>query len=78
MSNRRVVVTGMGAVTPIGNNIKTYWKNLQKGLSGSGPITLFNATQFKTKFACEVKGFDQIKLIGRKESRKLDRFCQYW
>ena len=77
MSNRGVVVTGMGAITPIGNNVKTYWENLQKGVSGAGPITLFDATQFKTKFACEVKGFDPSELIGRKEARKLDRFCQF-
>ena len=77
MKNRRVVVTGVGAITPIGNNLKEYWNSLTEGKSGAAPITLFDATNFKTKFACEVKGFVPTDFIDRKESRKLDRFCQF-
>ena len=77
MKNRRVVVTGIGAITPIGNNLKEYWSSLIEGKSGAAPITLFDATNFKTKFACEVKDFVPTDFIDRKESRKLDRFCQF-
>ena len=76
MTNRRVVVTGIGAITPIGNNLKDYWASLIKGESGAAPITLFDATHFKTNFACEVKDFVPTDFIDRKEARKLDRFCQ--
>ena len=77
MKSRRVVVTGLGALTPIGNNLKHYWKALQDGVSGAAPITHFNAENFKTKFACEVKGFEVTDFIHRKEARKMDLFCQY-
>jgi 3-oxoacyl-[acyl-carrier-protein] synthase II len=77
MKSRRVVVTGIGALTPIGNNLQDYWNALQDGVSGAAPITHFNAENFKTKFACEVKGFEVTDFIHRKEARKLDKFSQY-
>ena len=77
MKSRRVVVTGIGALTPIGNNLKDYWKALQDGVSGAAPITHFNAENFKTQFACEVKDFEVTDFIHRKEARKLDKFSQY-
>ena len=77
MKNRRVVITGVGALTPIGNNLQDYWKNLIKGESGAAPITRFNAKDFKTQFACEVKNFNPTDFLDRKESRKLDIFSQY-
>ncbi len=77
MKTRRVVVTGIGALTPIGNNLKDYWNALKEGVSGAAPITCFNAENFKTKFACEVKNFEATDFIHRKEARKLDKFTQY-
>jgi len=77
MKSRRVVVTGIGALTPIGNNLQDYWKALQEGVSGAAPITHFNAENFKTQFACEVKGFEVTDFINRKDARKLDKFSQY-
>ena len=77
MNNRRVVVTGIGALTPIGNNLKTYWESLVAGKSGAGPITHFDASNFKTRFACEVKDFDPLDFMERKEARKCDRFTHY-
>lgn len=77
MELKRVVVTGLGAITPIGNNIPEFWENLVKGVSGAGPITHFDASLFKTHFACEVKGFDASKYIDRKEARKMDLYTQY-
>ncbi len=77
MQFRRVVVTGLGVVSPIGNNVQDFWKNLISGLSGAAPITLFDALEFKTRFACEVKGFDPSVYLDRKEARKLDRFSQF-
>jgi 3-oxoacyl-[acyl-carrier-protein] synthase II len=77
MKIRRVVVTGLGALTPIGNNIPDYWEGLKSGRSGSAPITYFDTEKFKTKFACEVKNFDPLDYFDRKEVRKLDRFAQY-
>ena len=77
MKSRRVVVTGMGALTPIGNNLQDYWNSLQDGVSGAAPITHFNAENFKTQFACEVKDFEVTDFINRKEARKLDKFSQY-
>ena len=77
MKSRRVVVTGIGALTPIGNNLNDYWKALKSGVSGAAPITHFNAENFKTQFACEVKGFEVTDFIHRKEARKLDKFSQY-
>jgi 3-oxoacyl-[acyl-carrier-protein] synthase II len=77
MTKKRVVVTGMGALTPIGNSLNEYWSNLINGVSGAAPITKFDASLFKTQFACEVKNFDASTLIERKEARKLDLFSQY-
>lgn len=77
MNGRRVVVTGIGALTPLGNNLQDYWASLVNGVSGAAPITRFDATKFKTKFACEVKGFDASEFIHKKETRKLDRFSQF-
>jgi 3-oxoacyl-[acyl-carrier-protein] synthase II len=77
MELKRVVVTGLGALTPIGNNIEEYWSALVQGKSGCAPITYFDAEKFKTKFACEIKNFDPLEHFDRKEARKLDRFAQY-
>lgn len=77
MELKRVVVTGMGAITPLGNSLDEYWKNLIDGVSGAAPISLFDASNFKTQFACEVKGFNVLDHIDRKEARKLDRFSQF-
>lgn len=76
MELKRVVVTGMGALTPVGNNVNDYWKNLVNGVSGADMITLFNASKFKTRFACEIKGFEPTDFLDRKEARKIDRFTQ--
>lgn len=77
MQLKRVVVTGLGALTPIGNNLEEYWNGLRAGKSGSAPITYFDTEKFKTKFACELKGFVATDHFDRKEARKLDRFAQY-
>ncbi len=77
MELKRVVVTGLGALTPIGNNVEEYWANLEKGVSGADSITRFDASKFKTTFACELKNFDPKDFFDRKEIRKLDLFCQY-
>jgi len=78
MSNRRVVVTGLGALTPIGNNVEDFWKGLMEGKSGAGPITLFDASKFKTQFACEVKDFNAAEVLNdRKVTRRTDRFVQF-
>ena len=77
MELRRVVVTGLGALTPIGNTLSDYWKGLLSGTSGAAPITYFDPALFKTKFACELKGFDPLEHFDRKEARKYDRFAQY-
>jgi 3-oxoacyl-[acyl-carrier-protein] synthase II len=74
---KRVVITGLGALTPIGNNLQEYWTALQAGVSGAGPITQFDASKFKTQFACEVKNFDADAILGRKEARRMDPFTQY-
>ena len=74
---KRVVVTGLGALTPIGNTLQEYWEGLKRGDSGAAPITRFDPTQFKTKFACEVKNFDVGNFMDRKEARKMDPFAQY-
>jgi 3-oxoacyl-[acyl-carrier-protein] synthase II len=74
---RRVVVTGMGVLTPIGNNLQEYWNGLVDGVSGAGLITHFDTTKFKTKFACEIKNYDPAQYFDRKESRKMDRYAQY-
>ena len=77
MELKRVVVTGLGALTPIGNNIEEYWDGLVNGKSGGAPITYFDTEKFKTKFACEIKNFDFDAYFDRKEKRRLDRFAQY-
>jgi len=77
MELKRVVVTGLGALTPIGNNVNEYWDNLISGNSGAAPITYFDTEKFKTKFACELKGFNALDFLDRKEARKMDRFTQY-
>ncbi len=77
MKLRRVVVTGLGALTPIGNSAEEYWQGLIAGKSGGAPITYFDTTNFKTKFACEVKGFDLGAFFDRKEARRLDLFSKY-
>lgn len=77
MNPRRVVVTGLGALTPIGNTLSAYWEGLLSGTSGAAPITYFDATHFKTQFACELKGFNALDHFDRKEARKQDRFSQY-
>jgi len=77
MELKRVVVTGLGAVTPLGNSIPEFWENIRKGVSGAGPITHFDASKFKTRFACEVKNFDPSAYFDRKEERKADRYTQY-
>jgi len=77
MKLRRVVVTGLGALTPIGNNVQEYWNGLINGVSGAAPITYFDTTHFKTKFACELKNFNVVDFIDRKEARKMDRYAQY-
>lgn len=77
MANRRVVVTGLGALTPIGNNVSEYWNGLITGTSGAAPITRFDASKFKTQFACEVKNFNVEDHMHRKEARRMDPFCHY-
>jgi 3-oxoacyl-[acyl-carrier-protein] synthase II len=77
MELRRVVVTGLGALTPIGNNIQEFWDGLINGVSGAAPITYFDASKFKTQFACELKNFNVEEFIDRKEARKMDRYAQY-
>jgi 3-oxoacyl-[acyl-carrier-protein] synthase II len=77
MNLKRVVVTGLGALTPIGNNKDDYWKNLLKGKSGCAPITYFDTEHFKTKFACELKNYNVSDFFDRKEARKTDKFAQY-
>jgi beta-ketoacyl-acyl-carrier-protein synthase II len=74
---RRVVVTGLGALTPVGNNLHDYWEGLKNGVSGSVMITRFNTEKFKTKFACEIKGYDSADHFDRKEANKLDPYAQY-
>jgi len=77
MELKRVVVTGLGAITPIGNTLNEYWNSLIEGKSGAAPITRFDSSKFKTQFACEVKGYDPSEHFDRKEVRKLDLFSQY-
>lgn len=77
MELKRVVVTGMGALTPLGNSIDDYWNGLVNGVSGADMITLFDASKFRTRFACEVKNFDPVQFLDRKEARKIDRFTQF-
>ncbi len=77
MQLKRVVVTGLGALTPIGNNIEEYWNALINGVSGAAPVTYYDAAKFKTRFACELKNFTATDYFDRKEARKMDRFTQY-
>jgi 3-oxoacyl-[acyl-carrier-protein] synthase II len=77
MQLKRVVVTGLGALTPIGNDVQSYWESLSNGVSGADMITQFDTTKFKSKFACEVKGFNPENFMDRKEARKMDRFAQF-
>jgi 3-oxoacyl-[acyl-carrier-protein] synthase II len=77
MELKRVVVTGLGAITPLGNTMPQTWDGLVRGVSGAGPITQFDATKFKTRFACEVKGFDPLQYMDRKEARKCDRYTHF-
>jgi len=77
MEFKRVVVTGLGALTPIGNSVPEYWESLINGVSGAALIKSFDTEKFKTKFACEVKNFDADAFLGRKDARKLDPFVQY-
>lgn len=77
MELKRVVVTGLGALTPLGNDPKTYWDNLVQGVSGAAPITRFDTTNFKTTFACEVKGFDAQEFLHPRDARRMDLFSQY-
>ncbi len=77
MELKRVVVTGMGAITPLGNSVSEYWNGLVNGVPGADMITLFDASKFRTKFACEVKGFEPTQFLDRKEARKIDRFTQF-
>ena len=73
----RVVITGMGVISPVGNDVETFWQSLIGGRSGVGPITLFDPTGFESRFAAEVKGFDAVALFGRKDARRMDRFAQF-
>jgi 3-oxoacyl-[acyl-carrier-protein] synthase II len=77
MNLRRVVVTGLGALTPIGNTVPEFWDGLSNGVSGAAPITRFDASKFKTQFACEIKNLDILQFMDRKESRKIDPYSQY-
>ncbi|MDX1700995.1 MAG: beta-ketoacyl synthase N-terminal-like domain-containing protein, partial [Melioribacteraceae bacterium] len=77
MLKRRVVITGLGAVTPIGNSLEDYWKGLLEGKSGAAPITRFDTTNFTTKFACELKGFDASEYIDAKAMKRMDPFTHY-
>ncbi len=77
MELKRVVITGMGALTPLGNSIDEYWNGLINGVSGAAPITLFDASKFRTKFACEVKNFEPTNFLDKKEARKIDRYTQF-
>ena len=73
---KRVVVTGLGCISPLGNNVPDTWSSLLAGKSGAGPITRFDASKFKTRFAAEVKGFDPVALLGARDAHKFDRYAQ--
>src|SRR3989442_3076187 len=77
VDKRRVVVTGLGAITPIGNTTDEFWEALRRGKSGIGPITKFDSTGYPTRIAGEVRGFDPLKFVDKKEARRLDPFVQY-
>ena len=77
MELKRVVITGLGAVTPIGNSVEDYWTGLANGISGAAPITLYDSSKFKTNFACEVKDWEITDFIDRKDARKMDRYTHF-
>ena len=77
MAFKRVVVTGIGAITPLGKSVQEYWHGLSEGISGCDFIQQFDVSKFKTKFACEVKNFEATDYLDRKEARKIDRYCQF-
>ena len=77
MELKRVVITGLGALTPLGNDVSSFWNGLINGVSGAGPITRFDASKFKTQFACEIKGYNADDHFDRKEGRRIDRYAQY-
>ncbi|MFN3939775.1 MAG: beta-ketoacyl synthase N-terminal-like domain-containing protein, partial [Chitinophagales bacterium] len=77
MAQKRVVITGMGALTPLGNSVPAYWEGLRNGVSGADFITRFDASLFKTRFACEVKGLDHTSVIDKKEVRRMDPYLHY-
>ncbi|MEY4702490.1 MAG: beta-ketoacyl-ACP synthase, partial [Bacteroidota bacterium] len=77
MELKRVVVTGLGALTPLGKNVADYWHNLEQGVSGCDFIQQFDVSKFKTRFGCEVKDFDPTQYFDKKEARKMDRYCQF-
>ena len=77
MNQRRVIVTGIGTINPLGNNVAEYFTALENGVSAAAPITYFDAHNFKTRFACEIKNYDWARYFDRKEVRKYDRFAQY-
>ena len=77
METRRVVITGMGALTPVGNNVPAFWEGLLAGKNGIGPVTRFDTAEYKAKLAAEVKGFDPETVLEKPEIRKTDRFVQY-
>lgn len=77
MELKRVVVTGLGVISPLGNTVESFWDNLGKGVSGCELITRFDISNYKTKFACQVKDFDPLKYIDKKEARKVDLYVQY-
>ena len=77
MSPRRVVITGIGTINPLGDNVSEYFANLEKGVSAAASITAFDAHNFKTRFACEIKNYDWARYFDRKEVRKYDRYAQY-
>ena len=77
MNLKRVVITGLGTINPLGHNVPEFWGNLIKGVSGAGPITRFDASKFRTQFACEVKDYDPISYFDKKEVRKMDLYTQF-
>ena len=77
MELKRVVITGLGAITPIGNTVSEFWNSLCKGVNGAGEITRFDSSKFKTRIACEVKNYDPQQFFDRKEARKLDLYTQF-
>src|SRR5947209_18009457 len=75
--HKRMVITGMGALSPVGNDVPSLWQAMKQGRSGVAPITHFDAAPYETRFAAEVKGFDALQFIGKKEARRMDRFVQF-